>query len=152
MKWAKLLFAFLVIVALYLASSFFTEHGMDGWYGTLVKAPWTPPPIAFMIVWPLLYLTIVVSFWLVLKQSKPKKRALTAFSIHLGFHFLWPICFFYLGTPLMGLICMIFLIATLLWTMREFYPLSQTACYILIPYLIWLLFALSLNSYILFYN
>lgn len=149
---SKLIFSLLLIIGIQAFGSYFTEEGMGKWYESLNKAPWTPPGIAFAIVWPILYFLIALSLWMVWIQPARKKKALTAFFCQISLNFLWPILFFYLHQPLWGFIVLLFLITALIWNIIEFYKLSKWSAYILLPYLTWLLFALTLNGYIMIYN
>ncbi len=149
---SKLLLSILFVFSIQAIGGWFTDQGLGEWYDHLQKAPWTPPPYIFSIVWPILYFLIAFSLWNVWKSPLPKKRAITAFLFQLGLNFLWPICFFYYRSPLLGFVCLCILLLATIWNLYEFYRISAWAGFLLLPYLLWLIFALSLNSYIVIHN
>ncbi len=65
------------------------------WYESLTKAPWTPPPIAFPIVWTCLYAAMGVSAWLVFREGTAGRRGmLVLFLAQLILNGLWSWIFF----------------------------------------------------------
>ena len=125
----------------------FTQKGLLCWYPTLNKPSWTPPDEVFPWVWTALYLMMGFSLWLIwISRSKiSKKTAFTAFGFQLFFNFIWPFLFFYLENPLLGLIDIYLLELGIILTMITFWKFSQCAVYLLIPYLLWVTYALTLN-------
>ena len=55
---------------------------MNNWYKNLKTAPWSPPPYVFGIVWPILYIFLIISVSLVLfnKQCFPYCSPITYFT------------------------------------------------------------------------
>jgi tryptophan-rich sensory protein len=43
--------------------------GVDEWYRNLNKPSWTPPDLAFPIIWTTLYILMGISSWLVWKEG-----------------------------------------------------------------------------------
>ena len=127
---------------------------MDKWYKSLRKAPWTPPSYVFGIVWPILYFIIGLAFVLVWKNKKcfPYCRPLTLFLIQLGFNLIWTTLFFKLNMPTLALVDIILILYFAFITQQTFSKINIFAGYLLIPYLLWLLLALSLNLYIVIMN
>lgn len=127
----------------------FTIAAIPTWYVTLNKPFFSPPNWLFGPVWTMLYLLMGIALYLVWKQGWNKKQvrwAMTAFLLQLFFNFTWSLAFFGLRSPLAGLINIVLLIGLILWTMKEFKPLSKTAFYLLVPYLVWASFATLLNA------
>lgn len=127
---------------------------MNNWYKSLQKAPWTPPNYIFGIVWPLLYCLMIISFLLVWNSKKcfPYCSPLTFFLIQLGFNLIWTSLFFKFKMPLVALVDIILIIYFALETYYKFKNINKLAGYLLIPYLLWLLLAMSLNLYIVLFN
>lgn len=123
------------------------------WYAGLVK-PISVPTIVFPVVWSILYVMMGVSLWLVLmgKKGAGRSRAIRLFFIQLVLNYLWSIVFFGLRLPLAALIEMGVLWAFIVLYMRESYRVSRWACYLMIPYLAWVAFALVLNLTIVVAN
>ena len=127
---------------------------MSEWYNKLKRAPWSPPSKVFGIVWPILYTLMTVSFILVWKDKKcyPYCSSLTIFLIQLAFNLCWTTLFFKFKMPKLALID---LIATLIFTImayNTFSKINTLSSILLIPYIIWLFIAFSLNFYIVIMN
>lgn len=125
-------------------------------YEGLTKPFFAPPPIAFPIVWTILFILMGIASYktYILKYDNVDvSSALFVYSIQLLLNFLWTIIFF--GFRLYGLafLELIFLIIFVLLTIKRFYSKAglKTAL-LLIPYLIWLLYAGILNFYIWMLN
>lgn len=129
----------------------------DGWYASAEKVAWSPPNAVFGPVWTILYVLIALSGWLIWRagyQDKQPNRArgpLIVFALQLILNGLWSPVFF-AGYPLIGnaalwiaLILIVALIASVVWLAIATAPWSKTAAWIMAPYLLWLLFATSLN-------
>ena len=128
------------------SASYFTQTSVGTWYLTLQKPFWNPPNLAFPIVWTILYTMIGVSFWFILCNPKAFSfRAFTAFFFQMLCNFTWSIAFFYLQSPALGLVNIIVLFFAILWNIYVFRPFSNLASNLLIPYLLWVTYAATLN-------
>ena len=78
--------------------------------------------------------------------------ALVYFMIQLFFNLIWTKLFFSLKKPILALIDIILILIFTLITYYKFSKISKTASLLLLPYIIWLSFALYLNIYIVLYN
>tara|TARA_Y100000992_G_C21273735_1_gene498588 strand:+ start:3744 stop:4127 length:384 start_codon:yes stop_codon:yes gene_type:complete len=127
---------------------------MNTWYKDLNRAPWSPPNYVFGIIWPILYLLMTISVLLVLfnKKCYPYCRPITFFILQLILNLSWTTVFFQLQQPLIALIMIVFIIGITAYTALKFYPYSKIASLLLVPYLLWLCVAFSLNGYIVLYN
>ena len=116
------------------------------WYENLTRPFLSPPRWVFAPVWGFLYLTIFISFVLYfLKKDKNKRKGYIYFSIQIILNLLWTPAFFGAKNILLALIIIILLDIFLILTIKNFYPVSKIASLLLIPYLIWTLFATYLN-------
>ena len=125
------------------AGSFMTEESMM-WYKSLPLPSLTPPDYIFSIVWPILYILMAISMFLVWNKASPR-----FFALQLMCTALWPFVFFYLHSVQVGIGVIIALIVLLVLTIKTFYPVSKMAGLLLVPQLLWSFFALYLNSAIL---
>lgn len=134
--------------------SLFTRASIPTWYATLNKPFFNPPNWIFAPVWTLLFVLMGISLYLVLMQSAKQDvtNALIIFSIQMVLNVLWSFCFFYLRSPLFGLIDIILLLIFIVINIVAFYSISPTAAYLLVPYLLWVTFATILNASILILN
>lgn len=124
------------------------------WYHSLQKPALTPPNWVFTPVWIILYFTIICALIIFLKTNKKqnKSAAITAFFIQMIFNILWTPIFFYYKEINIALIVLTALFIALLTTIILFIKSSKPAGLMLIPYLLWTIFALYLNIGICFLN
>lgn len=127
---------------------------MNTWYETLNKASWTPPNYVFGIIWPILYLLMFISFTLVFfnKKCKGGCRPILFFLIQLVLNLSWTTVFFTMKQIVAGLVVITAIICIAGYTAYKFYSIDKTAGLLLVPYLLWLCVAFSLNAYIMFNN
>lgn len=138
-----------------IGSTPFTVGAISTWYVFLVKPSFSPPNWVFGPVWTLLYILMGVAFYLIWRQGWKKKKVRIAglyFLLQLSLNFLWSISFFGLRSPVLGLVNIIALLVLIIMTMRQFYPLSKVAFFLLVPYLLWVSFATLLNASIVILN
>jgi len=127
------------------------------WYNELNKSPLNPPSYLFGIVWPILYLSMFISFCIVFFKNYDKKTTLfyysmSVFSFQLITNFLWSFIFFRRRNLPGSLVIILLNLLSIVVTIYVFYKLNPIASYILIPLLCWVAFATYLNSYIVFNN
>ena len=116
------------------------------WYYNLTKPPLAPPDWIFPPVWSILYFSMLVALLLYLfKPTQNKKSGYIYFAVQLILNLLWAPVFFYLKNMFLALIVIILLDIFVILTIKSFYKVSKISGLILIPYLIWILFATYLN-------
>jgi benzodiazapine receptor len=152
-----LLFIISIIICQFAAfiGSVFTVNSVSTWYTTLAKPSFNPPNWLFGPVWTLLYLLMGISLYLVWQKGTADphiKIALLMFAAQLVLNILWSILFFGMRSPMLGLIEIALLWVFILLTITHFYPISKTAAYLLIPYILWVTFAAILNLSIFILN
>ncbi len=127
--------------------SLFTTPAIPTWYRTLKKPFFTPPDWIFGPVWISLFMLMGVSLFMVWRrQEHPQfKITLTFFLIQLIFNILWSAAFFGLRSPLLGLIDIVLLWIAILLTIQYSLRISKVAGLLLLPYMLWVSFALVLN-------
>ena len=131
-------------------SMLFQSEALVEWYPYLIKSSATPPNIGFPIAWGILYICIGISLGRVI--DKGYNRFVGLWFLQLALNFLWSITFFYMQSPISGLVIIILLdVAVLSYTIVT-WGASRLASIIMIPYLMWLGFASYLNFYIWLYN
>ena len=129
-------------------SAWLTMGSMDQ-YGALIQPPLAPPAWVFPAVWTVLYILMGVACWLVWKSDaarQDKKRALTLYGVQLAVNFIWPLIFFRAGMYGFALIWLVVLLVLVTETAIAFGRIDMRAAWLLIPYLLWLLFAGYLNA------
>ena len=130
-------------------ASFLTMDSVKTWYADLSKPSFNPPDWAFGVVWPVLYVMMGVAAFLIWNKrarGKQVRIALGLFVLQLVLNGLWTPIFF--GLHMMGLALaeIILLWLAILATIITFWKISKTAACLLIPYILWVSFAITLNA------
>jgi tryptophan-rich sensory protein len=117
------------------------------WYAHLVKPALTPPGWVFGPVWTLLYALMGAAAWLVwrLHSLAGAILPLSLFLLQLVLNALWTCAFFGLKNPGLALLNIVALWLAILATLIAFRRYYQPAGQLLIPYLLWVSFAVYLN-------
>jgi benzodiazapine receptor len=133
--------------------SIFTAPSVTNWYVTLEKPDFTPPGWIFAPIWVIMYFLMGISLYLLwISKTKDNRKAFTVFAIQLILNASWSFLFFGLKSPLYGLIDILFLLAAIILTILFLYKISVLATALLVPYLVWVVFAAVLNYNILLLN
>ena len=127
--------------------SLLTRPAIEGWYSALRKPAWTPPNWIFGPVWSLLYLAMAVAAWLIWRKAglSSAKLPLTLFGLQLLFNVGWSAIFFGLRLPGAAFAEIVVLWLLILATTAVFWPLSRLAGALMVPYLLWVTYAVALN-------
>ena len=141
---------FTLIVAIILAAAVgsmaSTSAGTDSWYLLLDKSKLNPPGYVFGIVWPILYILMMVSAILA------HKKIFSIFIIQLFFNAAWSWLFFRFQMPLEALLDIYLLIALNIYILILMYKENKIAFFLYIPYVVWISFASYLNLFIVINN
>ena len=153
MKITKAIFLFLLINFGGLAIGSWLMNGgpTSLWYTTLNQAPWIPPGIVFGIAWT----TIMVLFSIylgILFQDENTKKNKILYGIQIILNVSWNFLFFNQHLVLLALINILFLTAIVFYFFFKGSKKTTKVKYLLLPYMIWLCIANSLNLYILIHN
>ncbi len=132
-------------------SSFLSYQGVDTFYSALNLPPLNPPNVVFPIIWPILYVLMIVSFYLILGE-KNNKQAVQLFIGQLVLHILWCYLFFVKGLFMFAFLDIVLLFITVFVMIQKFSEIHKTAGYLQYPYLLWLLFATYLNAGVWYLN
>ena len=125
-------------------------------YGDLVKPNFSPPSIVFPVVWTILYILMGIASYkvYVLRYDNiDVSSALFVYAIQLLLNFLWTFIFF--GFKLYGLafLELVVLVLFVMLTIKRFYKKAgKKAALLLLPYLIWIIYAGVLNFFIWMLN
>ena len=150
MKWLGLI----TWIALCLVAGFIGSLFSPGeWYQSLEKSSLTPPNIVFPIVWNSLFILMGISAWRIWeKGSQGTRFALVLFIVQLSLNVMWSYLFFGLHRPDLALIEIVILWTAILLTAVAFFRIERTAGVLLLPYIIWVSFAIYLNYSIYYLN
>ncbi|HYM03425.1 MAG TPA: TspO/MBR family protein [Stellaceae bacterium] len=145
--WATLVVAVLVTAAAALIGTLATVPSIPGWYAQLAKPWWTPPDALFGPVWTILYLMMAVAAWLVWRAAgwSGGATAHALYGAQLAFNAAWSVLFFGLHLIGTGLIDIALLWLAIAATIAAFTKHSRAAALLLVPYLLWVSYAATLN-------
>ena len=147
--WKTALIAVVAIELLGGLSGWLSNSGYDnGWFDALEKPFFMPPGWTFGVVWPILYALLGIAVAMVLSEppSPRRKLALILFFAQLLLNFLWSPIFF-AGHDISLAEWVIFIMAALAAAAAgQFMRIRKPAGLLMIPYLLWLVFAATLNS------
>ncbi|WP_221584014.1 TspO/MBR family protein [Microbacterium sp. G2-8] len=153
----------LAVAGIAAGGSLATAPNVDGWYADAEKVPWNPPGGVFGPAWTVLYLLIAAAGFLlwraiVVREKRSWDGVLTVYIVQLALNAAWTPIFF-AGYPLIGetawwlaLAVMVALIVAVIWLMALATRRSKIATLLLAPYLVWILFASTLNMGIIALN
>jgi tryptophan-rich sensory protein len=153
MKQIRLTILFLILNfgGLAIGSWLMNNGPLTDWYTNLNQAPWTPPGIVFGIAWTLIMICFSIYLGKLFLETNSQKMRII-FLIQFLLNVSWNFIFFNQHLVLVGLLT-ITLLTSLLFI--YFFKLSSKVGnykYLLLPYMIWLCIATSLNLYILVHN
>ena len=120
------------------------------WYVTLEKPVFNPPNWIFGPVWTLLFLLMGVALYLVwdhrvIFHKHKVDHAIEVFLLQMILNVLWSWLFFGAKMPLWAFGEIVILWGAILWNIIVFYRVRKWAGYLLIPYIVWVSFAIVLN-------
>ncbi len=154
MNFTKRLILFLVINfgGLAIGSWLMNDGPQSGWYTNLNQAPWTPPGWVFGAAWT----TIMICFSIYLAklfQDQDSRFLRILFAVQVVLNVSWNYIFFNQHLVALSLLSITLLTLVIFYFFFKFrMDDMKTYKYLLLPYMIWLVIATSLNAYILIYN
>ena len=147
-----LIFGIFNFGALGLGVHFMGQGATSVWYHNLDKAPWTPPGWVFGVAW----ITVMICFSIYMAelwiQSEDIATVFSLFGLQWVLNVLWNPSFFKYRLVLIGLTIIIMLTLVVLKLFISYWSLLSLKSIWILPYLIWLLIATSLNTYIYIKN
>ena len=131
----------------------FTVKGVPSeWYINLNKAPWTPPGWVFGFVWTLIMVCFSFYMSYLWPEIENKKILILLFSMNWILNVFWNPIFFYYKNIFLAMIIIVCLTLLVLYFTLIYWNISESKSILIMPYLVWLIIASSLNGYILFKN
>lgn len=151
---SKLVISVIICITIGFLGSVFTSPAIDNWYSDLNKPFFNPPNWLFSPVWTVLFIMMGVSLFFIIDSQESEKRslAISIFSIQLFLNFLWTVLFFVFHLPIIAFVEGIILWLAILFSIISTCRVSKIAGYLLLPYIIWISFAVVLNLSIVMMN
>ncbi len=128
------------------AGGLLTEIGP--WYRNLRKSRLQPPDWAFGPAWTVILTLTAISAvlsWDGAPDGAARLRVVVAFAVNFCLHLLWSPLFFKWKRPDWAMVEMPFLWASILAIMVVVAPYSAWAPWLLVPYVVWVSFAMWIN-------
>jgi translocator protein len=138
-----------------LAGASVTLPNVRTWYAVLPHPIGTPPDWVFGPVWTVLYVMMAVAAWMVWRSPDipvRQRRALSLWGWQLAANALWSPVFFGLHRPPLALFVILVLDGLIVATIAAFRPISRIAAGMMLPYLVWCVFATYLTAGFWFLN
>ncbi len=149
----KLLIIFLVINfgGLYIGNLLMNNGPMSDWYLNLNKAPWTPPGWVFGAAWTLIMICFSICLANVF-SLKSSTNLIIIYCVQVLLNVTWNYVFFNQHLTIVALFIITFLLIVVLYFFVNIKPKPNLLKYLLLPYIIWLSIAISLNLYVVIHN
>jgi tryptophan-rich sensory protein len=146
-NWKVLGVSILIVFLTGVIGSLFTSGNTSSSWYLENKPSFTPPGFVFPIAWNILYFLIALSLYFSwnLAGKKEKKQIMLAFGINLVANALWSYLFFEIKNPLVAFVDLLVILGTTIWMIFIAGKIDKKAGWLLVPYLLWLIFASILN-------
>lgn len=131
-----------------------TQANIPSWYLGLNKSGLTPPGPVFSIVWSILYALLAIVGWVLWcsRNESEMRSVFYLYSVQMLMNWAWTPLFFVLhwtGLGLLWILVMAGLTGLLILSLKN---KKKSIAILLLPYLVWLLFAAYLNGVIWLLN
>lgn len=146
--WGKLAISLLVPQLAGGLGALATTPKIRGWYAGLEKPFFNPPNWVFGPVWTTLYLLMGIALYLVWR----KKGKTNWWWMQMGLNVVWSWVFFGAENLFAALVVIVVLWEMIRRTMVDFGKTSRLAAGLMLPYLLWVSFAILLNAGIWWLN
>jgi len=128
----------------------FTGSGVaSDWYTNLNQAPWTPPGWVFGAAWTTIMICFTVYMTYAYEQVTNKRILVLLFAVQWILNVSWNPMFFKFQHVTIGLITITSLTIVVAVMMIKYWNSMRSKSVLILPYLLWLCIATSLNAYIL---
>ncbi len=144
-RWA--LFTVPLVMLLGFLSGMLGGDPNSAWFQALTKPAIFPPPSAFGIVWPILYLMMGIALAMVCAAwgARGRVAAIIVFAVQFLLNLAWSPMFFTVHEIKGALVLIGVLDVLVIVTIALFWRVRKLAAVLLLPYLVWILFATLLN-------
>ena len=129
-----------------------TLNFKEPWYSKLLKSNFNPPDWIFAPVWTTLYLMMTFSIWIFWHSKKRDLDTIYIYFIHIFLNASWSIVFFGLHQILLAFFVLIILIFFIITLIIRYKRVNLVSYYLMIPYLLWTVYALFLNFNLIILN
>ena len=147
-NWKVLILSLAVVyLTAFIGSLFTSQNTSSDWYES-IKPSITPPGWVFPIVWNILFFLIALSLyfsWINARKPDVKKKIVVVFGINFVLNIFWSVLYFGLKNPFYAFIEIFVLWISIVSMIYVSYKIDKKAGWLLVPYLLWVSFAIVLN-------
>lgn len=146
LRWAVVIVPAVVLLG-FLSGGLVPSGDDSAWYVALAKPALTPPGWVFPVAWTTLYVMIGLALAIILdaRGARARGRAIALFAAQFVLNLAWTPLFFGAHEVLAGAIVIAAMLVLTILTTFAFAAIRKAAAWLLVPYMVWLGFALMLN-------
>ena len=133
----------------WIASLFMQPAGFE-WFRTLKHPEFSPPSWLFLPVWLVLYFLLGTSAWITRRMTDCNRfsRVFMLFALLLLLQIVWCYSFFFVQNPFGAFIDLVWIFTVLLLLFLSSMKISRLAGILLLPQVLWTIYAMILNYHI----
>ncbi len=151
-KFLSLILFFIITFSASFIGGFVTITFKEPWYSELIKSNYNPPDWIFAPVWTTLYFMMTIAIWIFWHSKNREIKTVYIYFIHIIFNTTWTIVFFGLHQIFLALVVLTILIFLIITLIIRFKRVNFVSYYLMIPYLLWCIYALFLNFNLMMLN
>lgn len=131
----------------------FTSGAVTGdWYQALNKVPWTPPGWVFGAAWTSIMVCFAIYMAYAWQNATNKNTLMLLFAFQWVLNVSWNPLFFKYHQVLFGLVVIVALTLLVGYLFFTYFHQLKIKSLLLLPYVVWMMIATSLNAYIFLKN
>ena len=146
-QWPKMFISILLPFTVGMLGNLLSGDSMHV-YAAIAKPDFAPPGWVFPVVWSILYLCMGIAAY----RGWTHGASMKFYYLQLFFNFLWPIIFFRYQYFLLAFFDLLLVAVFIIGTMLRFAEKDVWSAVLLIPYLLWVVYAGVLNYAIFLLN
>ena len=125
----------------------FATQRAPEFFVSLSRPAWAPPSWLFGPVWTVLYILMAIAAWLVWKEKgfSGARVPFALFGIQLALNAGWSWLFFAWRLGILAQLEIVLLLAMIALTLVAFWRVRRAAGLLLVPYLLWVMYATALT-------
>ena len=150
-KYLSLIFILIITFIASAIGGFTTASFKEPWYSEIALPTYNPPSWVFGPVWTVLYILMSIAIWRIWSKFF-YENILKIYFIHLFFNGLCSIIFFGFHKPIIALIDLIIIVGLVIYLTLQYKKFDKISFYIMIPYMLWVMYAFVLNFSIVILN